>query len=85
MFNQQLNFLNHQRTTAMNRLLITALSLIAAIAFATPTFQVTSADAATASKSATHKTHHKTHHKTCKSTKTHKCPVAKKKPAKPAY
>ena len=81
MFNQQLNFLNHQRTTAMNRLLITALSLIAAIAFATPTFQVTSADAATASKSATHKTHHKT----CKSTKTHKCPVAKKKPAKPAY
>ena len=68
----------------MNRLLITGLSLIAALAFATPTFQVTSADAATtsgASKSTMHKHHHKS---TCKSTKTDTCPVMKKKPAKPA-
>ena len=63
----------------MNRLLIATLGLIAGLAFATPTFNVTSADAATsatstmAKKKPTH--HHATH---CKATKTHKCPVSHK-------
>jgi hypothetical protein len=71
----------------MNRLLIATLGLIAGLAFATPTFNVTSADAATSTTSTMAKkktTHHATH---CKATKTHKCPVShksasKKKPKK---
>ena len=70
----------------MNRL-PTALGLIAALAFSMPSFQVNSAEAAAhsgtkASASATSgkKTVH--HQKHCKATKTHKCPVSKKKPKK---
>ena len=62
----------------MNRLLIATLGLIAGLAFATPTFNVTSADAATSTTSTMAKkktTHHATH---CKATKTHKCPVSHK-------
>jgi len=73
--------------TTMNRL-PTALGLIAALAFSMPSFQVNSAEAAAAhsgtkaSASATSgkKTVHNQKH--CKATKTHKCPVSKKKPKK---
>jgi hypothetical protein len=67
----------------MNRLLIATLGLIAGLAFATPTFNVTSADAATYATSTTAKkktTHHHAAH--CKATKTHKCPVSHKAASK---
>jgi hypothetical protein len=52
----------------MNRLMITALSLVAALAFAAPTVQVTSADAAAKSGGAKSTTHTSTAHKTHKKT-----------------
>jgi len=59
-----------------NKLLLAALGLVTALAFSTPALQVTSADAATTSTTAKKKP---VHHAMCKPTKTHKCPVAKKK------
>jgi hypothetical protein len=68
----------------MNRLLIPALGLVAALAFSVPTFQVTPAGAtttstATATTAAPKKKVATMHTKTCKPSKLHKCPVVKKK------
>ena len=77
----------------MNRFLIPALGLAAALAFSVPTFQVTPAGATTtttapATAAAPAKKHTMMHKKTCKPTKTHKCPVVKhmmKKKKKTTY
>jgi hypothetical protein len=59
----------------MNKLPV-ALGLIAGLAFATPTFNITSADAATSATNSTAKTTHHHHAAHCKASATHKCPVS---------
>ena len=79
-------FLTTEKDDKMNRFLIPALGLAAALAFSVPTFQVTPAGATTTSTATTTAAAPKkkamVHKKTCKPTKTHKCPVVHKKKKK---
>ncbi len=74
-----------KRMTSMNKLLV-AMGLAAALGFSAPAFQVSAADAATTQVTKTQTTTHATaaatvkkHVMKCKPSKTHKCPVLKKK------
>jgi len=86
-------FLTTEKDDKMNKFLIPALGLAAALAFSVPTFQVTPAGATTTTTATTtaaapkKKVMHKkvVHKKACKPTKTHKCPVVHKKKKKTTY
>jgi len=80
-------FLTSGKDDKMNKFLIPALGLVAALAFSVPTFQVTPAGATTTSTATTTAAAPKkkvamVHTKTCKPSKTHKCPAVKHKKKK---